>query len=372
MQGPHAGTQLTTSQAAAPPAAPSQLPRSMDSAYDQIQEKNYAGEQENLAAGQPQDSSQAAGNFNAEVQEAYKAISSSPWAARLGGFWQTAKKQGEQYYETAAASKQYQDASAGVATLLSQARNLSVQPDDGPTRSAAAADSSDTGSRDTGSSDARSSDARSRDARSRDAPHEDMTPHPARPDSLTADIVNEAQGIVSLFRANASKRLKELQHAEDAADEALLKFGSNLRNLLADAVTIAAPASRSHADNDGAVLFESRDSSGNKAVHATRFDAQLHVIHSTLDSFLRDPTSPQWEAWKRQFDADSKTDAIANHVAAHAELRTAMEKLVPERVDYATFWSRYYFLRHVIESEEQRRREMLKGAFTAEPVRKAC
>ena len=54
-----------------------------------------------------------------------------------------------------------------------------------------------------------------------------MTPHPDRPESLTADILKEAQGIVSLFQSNASKRLKELQKAEDAADEALLKFGSN-------------------------------------------------------------------------------------------------------------------------------------------------
>ena len=191
-----------------------------------------------------------------------------------------------------------------------------------------------------------------------------MTPHPDRPESLTADIVKEAQGIVSLFRSNATKRLKELQKAEDAADEALLKFGSNMRSFLSDAVSIAPPASGSQAERDGAVLFESKDSSGKKVVHATRFDAQLHVIHSTLDSFLKDPASPQWEAWRESFDAEEKTDAIARDLEKHEELRSAMEKCVPEKVDYKSFWCRYYFLRHVIESEEQRRREMLKGAST--------
>ena len=191
-----------------------------------------------------------------------------------------------------------------------------------------------------------------------------MTPHPDRPESLTADIVKEAQGIVSLFRSNATKRLKELQKAEDAADEALLKFGSNIRNFLSDAVSIAPPATGSQAERDGAVLFESKDSSGKKVVHATRFDAQLHVIHSSLDSFLKDPASPQWEAWKKNFDAEKKTDAIAKDLEKHEELRSAMEKCVPEKVDYKSFWCRYYFLRHVIESEEQRRREMLKGAST--------
>ncbi|KAF3042756.1 hypothetical protein E8E12_009953 [Didymella heteroderae] len=322
--------------------------RSMDSAYDHIQEKNYPEDEEKKQPGESSAHAQPS-NFNTEVQEAYKAISSSPWAARLGGFWQTAKKQaspqhvpGEQYYETAASSKQYKEATAGVSSLISHARNLSVQAND-----AAASTAKDL-------------------THDKDADKEDMTPHPDRPESLTADIVKEAQGIVSLFRSNASKRLKELQKAEDAADEALLKFGSNVRNFLAEAVTIAAPASGSQAEKDGAVLFESKDSSGKKVVHATRFDAQLHVIHSTLDSFLKDPASPQWDAWKKDFDAEKKTDAIAKDLEKHEELRNAMEKVVPEKVDYATFWCRYYFLRHVIESEEQRRREMLKASTPAD------
>lgn len=155
--------------------------------------------------------------------------------------------------------------------------------------------------------------------------------------------------------------MKDIEKAEDAADEALLKFGSNIRNFLRDAVTIAPPESGSEADKNGDVLFESKDSSGKKVVHATRFDAQLHVIHSTLDSFLKDPASPEWDKWKAGFDIDGKTDAIAKDLEKHEELRSAMEKCVPERVDYASFWGRYYFLRYVIESEEQRRREMLKG-----------
>lgn len=64
----------------------------MDSAYDHIQEKNYPEDEERKPTGESSASAQPS-NFNTEVQEAYKAISSSPWAARLGGFWQTAKKQ---------------------------------------------------------------------------------------------------------------------------------------------------------------------------------------------------------------------------------------------------------------------------------------
>ena len=227
--------------------------------------------------------------------------------------------QGEQYYDSA--SKQYaplsKTATTGVSNLITHARNLSVQA--GET----------TGPKPESADKAASTSEKAKD---------DPDVHPDRPESLPADIVREAEGILSL-----------------------LKFGSNIRNFLRDAVTIAPPESGSEADKNGDVLFESKDSSGKKVVHATRFDAQLHVIHSTLDSFLKDPTSPQWEDWKVSFDVEKKTDAIASDLEKHGELRSAMEKCVPEKVDYTTFWRRYYFLRHVIESEEQRRREMLKG-----------
>ena len=167
--------------------------------------------------------------------------------------------------------------------------------------------------------------------------------------------------MLSRFRSEAAKRLKDIERAEDAADEALLKFGTNIRNFLREAVTIAPPTSPTSSSDPSKVLFESKDSEGKRVIHTTRFDAQLHVIHSSLDSFMKDPVSPEWAAWSKNFDIDAKTEAIGPDLEKHEELRRAMEKLVPEKVEYAQFWKRYYFLRHVIESEEQRRREMLKG-----------
>jgi hypothetical protein len=311
----------------------------MDSAYDHIQEEAYpqdpTPQQQTGSGNRP-----APTDFNSEVQDAYKAISSSPWAARLGGFFGTVKKQGEQYYD--GASKQYQNvsvnATTGISNLIKHTRNLSVNAE--ASTSAPDAKNVPTSTNDTANTEA----------------------HPDRPDSLPADIVKEAEGMLSRLRAEAAKRLKNIEKAEDAADEALLKFGTNIRSFLRDAVTIAPPAEGSSDAEKGTVMFESKDSSGKKVVHATRFDAQLHVIHSSLDSFLKDPVSPEWEGFKTSFDVDKKTEAIAKDLEKHAELRTAMEKCVPEKVEYAAFWCRYYFLRHVIESEEARRREMLKGA----------
>ncbi|KAF2870332.1 hypothetical protein BDV95DRAFT_595850 [Massariosphaeria phaeospora] len=307
----------------------------MDSAYDHIQEESYPQLPKPQDPSASDSSRHENSNINSEIQDAYKAISSSPWAAKLGGFFGTVKKQGEQYYD--GATKQ---ATAGISTLISHTRTLSVQTGDAAASTSTPADT--------------------------DGPTDSSSPaHPERPDSLPADIFKEAEGMLSRFRSEAAKRLKDIEKAEDAADEALLKFGTNIRGFLRDAVTIAPPEGGEGAD-DGRVLFESKDSSGKKVVHATRFDAQLHVIHSSLESFLKDPVSPEWESWKKGFDVEQKTDAISKDLDKHEELRHAMEQCVPEKVEYAAFWCRYYFLRHVIETDEQRRREMLKASTPAD------
>ncbi|KAF2398898.1 BSD-domain-containing protein [Trichodelitschia bisporula] len=300
----------------------------MDVAYDHIQEETFPEDEE----GRPRANSTQQPTLNAEFQEAYKAFSNSPWGSRLGGFWGKVKEQGEHYYgeaqkEVTSAST---TASKGLSELISRTRALSVASPDAPSSS-----TTDT-----------------------------IVEAPERPESLPADIVKEAEGMLARFRSEAARRLREIERAEDAADEALLRFGSNIRDFLSEAVTIAPPSAEEVDSGNSKVLFESRDADGKRVIHTTRFDAQLHVIHCSMDSFLSDPASDEYEPWTKTFDVEKQTAQIARDLEEYDELRRAMEKLVPEKVEYAQFWQRYYFLRHVIESEEKRRRELLKGAAT--------
>ncbi|KAF2434252.1 BSD-domain-containing protein [Tothia fuscella] len=316
----------------------------MDVAYDHIQEEVYPEDEEGKKH-PPRTAEEP--TLNAELQEAYKAVANSPWAARLGGLWGSVKKQGEMYYGEAA--KEYTAASStaskGLTDLIGRTRSLSL------TRAEQEA--------------GEASDTPTERATPTSAPSSDSTAHPDRPESLSADIVKEASSIVSRFRTEAAKRLKEVQKAEDAADEALLKFGTNISQFLKEAVTIAAPTDEEVDSGTSKVLFESKDAEGKRVIHTTRFEAQLHVIHVSLDSFLRDPSTEEYEVWGQEFDVEGRTGDIAKDLESYDELRRAMEKLVPEKVEYGVFWKRYYFLRHVIETEEKRRRELLKGASTA-------
>jgi hypothetical protein len=60
----------------------------MDSVYNHIQEENFPTEEEL----KPKDADAASPTLNAEFQEAWGAVASSPWASRLGGLWGTVKK----------------------------------------------------------------------------------------------------------------------------------------------------------------------------------------------------------------------------------------------------------------------------------------
>lgn len=195
----------------------------------------------------------------------------------------------------------------------------------------------------------------------------DAAATPTASRNLTSDeAIQESETVISRLRAEAAKRLKDIQKAEDAADEALLKFGANVRDFLKEAVKIA-PPSAGEDQHGSTVLFESKDASGKRVIHTSRYDAQLHVIHTTTQSFAKDPATSEFEAWATGFDVEKKTEDISADLAKYPELRITMEKLVPDTVPYAEFWKRYYFLRHSVEAAEGRRKELLKGMCTKRP-----
>ncbi|KAL9106697.1 MAG: hypothetical protein Q9187_008528 [Circinaria calcarea] len=310
----------------------------MDAAYDHIQEEVLRPDEAIEQSGDKQHE----GSLNTEFQEAYKSFSASPWGAKLGGFFGSVKKQGENIYHEARqeASAVSEEALKGFtdlrSTLANRARSLSTNETPQPTTTKAVS--------------------------ATEEPEGGESERITEKERTLSETLRESEGILARVRAEAAKRLKDIEKAEDAADEALLKFGTNIRNFLRDAVSIAPPSEETDQDGKSKVLFESKDQNGKRVIHTTRFDAQVHAIHSSPESFSRDPISPEYEKWKAEFDVEKKTDDISADLEKYEELRRAMEKLVPDNVEYSRFWTRYYFLRMVIESEDQRRKEMLKGA----------
>ena len=328
----------------------------MDVAYDHIQEEVLSPDE--IARKEASDKHKQS-NLNTEFQEAYKSFSATPWGAKVGGFFSDVKKHSETYYEGA---RQQGSVAGGEAlkgftdlrtTLVNRARSLSQGQGSQSTPNAGAWD--DETEEEVENKDHARDQAKDR---AKDQAKEQTK------ERSESEALRESEGVISRFRVEAAKRLKDLEKAEEAADAAIFKFGANIGNFLRDAVTIAPPTDETNKDGSRKILFESKDQDGKRVIHTTRFDAQLHAIHASLESFTKDPISPEYEKWKDDFDVEKKTDAVAKDLEKYEELRRTMEKLVPEKVQYPVFWTRYYFLRMVVETEEQRRREMLKGGQT--------
>ncbi|KAG6032838.1 hypothetical protein E4U40_005881 [Claviceps sp. LM458 group G5] len=305
----------------------------MDLAFDHIPEVVYPKTGQESGETPPEATSEAPSSLNEELQDAYKAISSSTWERQQQQTPETnLLDQGETVY--AQAQKELaevgEDATKGFTdlreTLINQTRSLSLNtaiPADG-------------------------------------APDGQSTPTKSKANPSN-DVTEQSETVLSRLRVEAAKRIKDLQKAEDAADEALLRFGGNVRNFLRDAISIAPPDESSQ---DSTVLFESKDAQGKRVIHTSRLDAQMYVIHTSTERLSSDPTGDEFDKWAADFDVEKKTDAIAADLAAYPELRASMEKLVPAQVPYSDFWKRYYFLRHGIETAESRRRDLLKAAST--------
>lgn len=65
----------------------------MDLAYDHIAEEALPKEDEAKSPSAKGATEQQQNTLNADFQEAYKAFSSSPWGAKIGGFFGTVVKQ---------------------------------------------------------------------------------------------------------------------------------------------------------------------------------------------------------------------------------------------------------------------------------------
>lgn len=315
--------------------------------YDHVQGDLFSNDQ-TKDGGSQEDASKSnepAVDLNTELQETFRAFSASPWGSRLGDIWGTVRKQGETYYE--GARQEYAAASEEAVKGFSDLKESLV----GRTRGLSLGTA--LGTTEQGTTDGSLT------------PTESSAEYPSKTEQQKDGGDKKAaagDSFLTRFKAEAARRLKEIEKAEEAADEAIMRFGMNITQKLREAVTIVPPEEESGSK----MLFESKDAEGKRVIHATRFEAQLHVIHTTLESFLKDPASDKWPEFQKSFNIDEKTGSIAADLEKYPELRTPMEKLVPEKVQYTDFWSRYYFLRLVIETEEQKRKELLKGANAKE------
>ncbi|KAI0477838.1 BSD-domain-containing protein [Xylariaceae sp. FL0804] len=347
----------------------------MDLAYDHLAEENLPKDDaatsggssavQAAAGGQKQPEPQS--TLNEDLQEAYRAFSSSTWGNWIGGTVGKVVKQGESVYREASqeVTSLGADATRGLASLRARAISLTA-----PIASELQQQQTTGGQDDDKADDKDGESAATPTAASSSSDVRDPQQH-------AADDGESDETVISRLRAEAAKRLKDIQRAEDAADEALLKFGSNIRDFFRDAIVVAPGSGSGGSDSTanaaggggdgGGHRFESKDEQGKRVIHTSRYDAQLHVLHTSEKSFTEDPATAEYVAQAAEGGIQGEGRKEMD-LARYPELRANLERLVPDRVSEADFWKRYYFLRHSIETAEARRRDLLKAASAEEDV----
>ncbi|KAF8420177.1 hypothetical protein EV426DRAFT_634131 [Tirmania nivea] len=324
----------------------------MDLAYDHVQEAvidNPEGSKPSTTSGTTTTNNV---NLNVEFNEAYKAISNSPWGMKFGGWLGEVKKQGESYYSKGVGAAAGVNV-AGVAETASRGLVGLKEEITGRMRGLSLSG-------------------------------KNPTPPPplaaGEKEGFEREKAEQENGLMERLKKNAAKRIEEIEKAEAKADEYLLKWGTTIGNFLKEAITVAPPEGEEFADevsssnptNGPGVLFDqgtsSREGEGKRQIYTTRLDAQLHILHTSHDLFFTNPSIPSFTDWSTSFSADKRTEQIASDLDTYPELRSTMEKLVPADVTYEDFFKRYYFLRAELDTEEQKRKELLKGALEEEEI----
>lgn len=177
---------------------------------------------------------------------------------------------------------------------------------------------------------------------------------------------------------------RDLEKVENKAGSYLTKVGTGLGAYLKEAVNIEGPSSArgiaagagasggagAGATGEGEVLFNVPEDIRNQ-IYSTRLEAQLHALHTSPEPFLVSTSStataaaeedPEYAAFASTFDANAHTSRIASDLATYPKLRGLMEQLVPAQVRYDEFWRKYYYMRHQIAAQEEKRKKLMERA----------
>ncbi|KAK9376027.1 uncharacterized protein V1513DRAFT_440437 [Lipomyces chichibuensis] len=320
----------------------------MDTAYDAIQQealpdKDFVERQPEGSGSEPE-----APSLSEEFNEAVQTFHDSAWGTKIGGLWQTVKKQGEVAFDITKKdiSVASEMATKELATLSEQLRTSTIANQVATQASALVTSASERLSFDGGEG------SRSRSAQIANS---------------VKIAPKSTSKMFSVLRQKAQARIEELDTAE--ISKYLNQVGKDVSDFLKDAVTID-PGEDEYTEGTKTpiskdVLFDVPEDI-KRQIYTTRLDAQLHALHTSVEPFLADSDDVAYEEFAKGFSVDSQTATIAGDLEHYPELRKLMEKVVPEKITYEEFWKRYYFLREQINQEELRRKQLLNEAGQAD------
>ena len=99
----------------------------------------------------------------------------------------------------------------------------------------------------------------------------------------------------------------------------------------------------------------------------SRFEVKVKAVQEDMGTFSEDPEDmEEFRVWGTGFDVDEKEDEITGILEESAAVKEFFSRLVPEVLDYGTFWGRYFYRIHKLKQAEDLRANLVKRAISGE------
>lgn len=98
----------------------------------------------------------------------------------------------------------------------------------------------------------------------------------------------------------------------------------------------------------------------------TRFEQRLQELQANPDTYCKPASDMEaFKKWGEEFNLDDVENQCKRILRKHETIADLYVKVVPDMVEENTFWMRYFYSKHVLEVEEERRRKLIEQAETA-------
>lgn len=96
-----------------------------------------------------------------------------------------------------------------------------------------------------------------------------------------------------------------------------------------------------------------------------RCQAELYAVQNSSETYLQDPSQGEendYEGWKSTFDIKTYQNDISSLLVSCSHVRTMHSQLVPAKVSYEAFWTRYFYRMQLLKKEEKQRADLMARA----------
>ncbi|ORX74012.1 hypothetical protein DL89DRAFT_8132 [Linderina pennispora] len=171
-------------------------------------------------------------------------------------------------------------------------------------------------------------------------------------------------------------QIDSLKQRQEKAKRLMSKLGTDLEDLLRDAIVIEAP---------GSGTTEEQRKAARKIIYDRRM-AQLAAVQENEDTYLVNPSTTDisipggvpksdkdgdekagsdFEEFIKTFKLEDSKDKVTELLKDGSAVAEMHKTLVPDRVAEEDFWTRYFFNAWLIDQAELRRKKLVEAAVAA-------